>query len=434
MKDLEALKQIPPYSGYLYAYPHKTAYRPFEPALSLADIWREEPQGSLFLYVHIPFCEMRCGFCNLFTMTGVKEARVDAYLAALRREVETVQRDLPEARYEQLAIGGGTPTFLDARQLHELFDITRVLKPLPGHVAIETSPGRATPERLAVLKAHDVSRISMGVESFSQTHLRAMGRPERADAGKALDAVRQLTDADLNIDLIYGAQGQTICDFEEDVRTALNWSPEEIFIYPLYVGPLTGLSKINRETPDWDRQRLAQYRAGRDILLLAGYTQVSMRRFVRKGSLSETAYNCQEDGMVGLGAGARSYTQRFHYSTDYAVNRAAIAGIIEAYIACEDFSKVQNGIELSLTEQMRRYVIKSVLNLEGLDLTQFARRFGCDAMDIFPELAVLIHAGFVSQASGRLIPTSAGFENADAIGPFLVSDQVKDTMRAYQWA
>src|SRR6185312_6142572 len=100
-----------PYQGYLYAYPHKTAYRRLEPRRDLREVWRDEPRDALFGYVHVPFCEMRCGFCNLFTRANPAAEQVTAYLAQLRRQAAAVRESIGEdATFAQLAIGGGTPT------------------------------------------------------------------------------------------------------------------------------------------------------------------------------------------------------------------------------------------------------------------------------------------------------------------------------------
>ena len=122
------------------------------------------------------------------------------------------------------------------------------------------------------------------------------------------------------------------------IRAALRFEPEEIFLYPLYVRPLTGLGTSDKE---WDDIRLNCYRQGRDYLLSQGYTQTSMRMFQRNteretrciASLhQEPIYCCQADGMVGLGCGARSYTDDLHYSNEYAVGGKGIREILQGYI------------------------------------------------------------------------------------------------------
>src|SRR5678815_5737602 len=110
--DLDEVLAGSPYVAYSYAYPHKTAYRSLPNPLPLRDVWHHEPQGSLFLYFHVPFCEYRCGFCNLFTLSQPETSLTVRYLAALAREADGIRRALAEPKFARMAIGGGTPTFL----------------------------------------------------------------------------------------------------------------------------------------------------------------------------------------------------------------------------------------------------------------------------------------------------------------------------------
>lgn len=110
-----------PYRSYVYAYPHKTAYRPLgeHPAgpPSLSELWASERTDALSLYLHIPFCEVRCGFCNLFTRIGAPDELTTRYLDALDRQATTVRDALGDdgpVRFAAAAFGGGTPTFLTA--------------------------------------------------------------------------------------------------------------------------------------------------------------------------------------------------------------------------------------------------------------------------------------------------------------------------------
>src|SRR5579871_1987811 len=112
-----------PYQSYVYAYPHKTAYRPFEPAIPLQTAWADEDKSALFLYIHIPFCEMRCGFCNLFTTVHPAQSLEAAYLDTLERQARHVKAALGKSSFTRLAIGGGTPTYLTVAELHRVFDL-----------------------------------------------------------------------------------------------------------------------------------------------------------------------------------------------------------------------------------------------------------------------------------------------------------------------
>ena len=109
-----------PFQGYAYAYPHKTAYRHFPQPIPLKSIWQDEPRDALFLYAHLPFCEMRCGFCNLFTTTNPAVGLVPHYLTALEIQLSSTVEALGDHRFARGAIGGGTPTFI-SRGIGTLF-------------------------------------------------------------------------------------------------------------------------------------------------------------------------------------------------------------------------------------------------------------------------------------------------------------------------
>src|SRR5262245_27508587 len=111
------------YAGYAYSYPHNTAYRPLNPPVLLRDLWANEARDALFLYLHVPFCEMRCGFCNLFTTVNADASLELAYLDTLERQARRVREALGEASFSRMAIGGGTPTYLDLDGLTRLFDL-----------------------------------------------------------------------------------------------------------------------------------------------------------------------------------------------------------------------------------------------------------------------------------------------------------------------
>jgi oxygen-independent coproporphyrinogen III oxidase len=176
------------YESYAYTYPHKSAFSPLLPPWRLRDVWAAEADAgaSFALYLHVPFCGMRCGFCNLFTMANPKPMLTARYLEALTRQAEVVAAELAAAGVmrapQRLVIGGGTPTYLAAENLSRLFDtVTRVFGADAARIpsGIETSPGTATEERLAVLAAHGVERVSIGAQSFLPPSVRRWGARRR---------------------------------------------------------------------------------------------------------------------------------------------------------------------------------------------------------------------------------------------------------------
>ena len=434
------LRQGSPYVGYTYSYPHKTAYRPLSPARSLRRVWSGEDRHALFLYVHVPFCEMRCGFCNLFTTTGAGSDLVDDYLAALRRQAEVVAEQLGPAAFARFAIGGGTPTYLEPAALEELLAIGAAVFGVRGvdtPTSIETSPTTATPERLAVLSAHGVERISIGVQTFDEGEARALGRTQaRSAVERALDDIRDHRFPTLNIDLMYGGEGQTASTWLAAIDRALQWQPEELYLYPLYVRHLTGLARRNRT---WDDHRLDLYRRGRDHLVELGYDQVSMRMFRRAGAAATTPrapeYCCQADGMIGLGSGSRSYTRRLHYSLEYAVGREKIRDLVRDYIQRSDelFAHADYGIELSREDRVRRFVLLSLLQCDGLEIADYRAEFGQEPWLDLPELSALADWGLLEIGSDVVRLTHAGIERSDAVGPWLYSANVRERMDTFDW-
>jgi oxygen-independent coproporphyrinogen-3 oxidase len=437
-----------PYESYVYAYPHKTAYAPLHPRPSLTDLWAGEAKDALSLYFHIPFCEVRCGFCNLFTRIGAPEGLTTAYLDALERQATAVREALgaeANTRFATAAFGGGTPTYLTAGELSRLCDLAEgvlgaELAAIP--LSVEASPSTATADRLAVLAERGTTRLSLGVQSFVEAEARAAVRPQRrAEVEAALGRIRETAIPVLNIDLIYGIDGQTDVSWQHSLTAALAWRPEELYLYPLYVRPLTGLGRLPATVTGagWDEQRLRLYRAGRDRLLAEGYEQVSMRMFRRKDQppAGPGDHACQTDGMIGLGCGARSYTSGLHYSFDYAVGMREIRTIIDDYTTrpTADFGYAEYGRPMTGDEARRRHLLQSLLQAAGLPIADYTARFGSRPADDFgPELARFEARGWLDAAAGpgllRLSPE--GLAYSDGLGPELFSPDVRAAMAAYR--
>lgn len=440
MMSLEQLMLGTPYASYSYSYPHKTAYRPLAAPAPLEDVWADERKDALFLYLHVPFCEMRCGFCNLFTTANPNASLEQQYLDALERQARRAREALGPVTVGRMAVGGGTPTYLDTAGLSRLFDMASELFGVDGDqipISVETSPHTSEPEKLELLRERGVDRVSIGVQSFVEAEVRAVGRGQKtADVEAALSRIREAGIPSLNIDLMYGLPGQTSETWLFSLQSALRFAPEEVYLYPLYVRPLTGLGRVGGA---WDDQRLELYRQGRDYLWANGYEQVSMRMFraahAPEGPAGEgPLYCCQSDGMLGLGAGARSYTAALHYSGEYAVGRTGVKAILADYVArpAASFDHVEYGAVLDAEEQKRRYVIQMLLQADGLDAGEYRRRFGTGIEEDLPQLEGLAAHGLAARDGGRLRLTEAGMERSDALGPWLYSERARRMMEAFE--
>jgi oxygen-independent coproporphyrinogen III oxidase len=436
-----------PYQAYTYAYPHKHAYRTFAEPKALQEVWQAENRQQLFAYVHIPFCNYRCGFCNLFALGAPSAALVDAYVPALVRQMQSVANALGAHRFTRFALGGGTPSYLTAEQLRELFAQLHQhfqidTRSIPA--GVEIAPEGATRDRIRLFDEVGIDRISMGVQSFNDAELAALARPKQSEqVVAAIDTMRSHSSAEINLDLIYGTPGQTLHSFEQTLRSTLALAPDELYLYPLYVRKLTGLTKLKAK-PDSQVaavvDKLSLYQLACDLLQAEGFTQISTRQFKRPSPKNAAAtpmpadYSCQTDGMIGLGAGARSYTQALHYSVDYAVARAPTSAIIAQFnqADAEYFAAAHHGFELNIDEQRRRYVMQSLLQWPGLQLANYQQRFGASAMADFSILQELVALQLARLDQGVLQLTTAGMARADAIGPSLYSDAVKQRIADYE--
>ncbi len=414
------------YLSYAYSYPHKTAYRPLSPPVALEAAWAEEEKHALFVYLHVPFCEQRCGFCNLYTQVQPKEDTVAAYLDTLERQATATLRALGgAARFARYAVGGGTPSFLEVRGLQRLFGVLRRLGAEAAPGSVEVSPGTADAEKLALLVDEGVYRVSIGVQSLDVAEMAAVARgQDPANTLRLIEAAAARFPV-CNVDLIYGLPGQHRASLERSIDAVIRSGANELYLYPLYVRPLTGLGRTG-----WaPSQRLALYRAGREHLLGLGWTQHSTRFFRAPGAPSEAhapTYRCQDDGMIGLGPGARSYTRRLHYASPYATSQGAIRTGVSAWISQSeaDFGWIGHGIWLSAEEQRRRFVLLSLLD-RGVEESAYRHRFGGELRDELPELVELLAPGLAEWREGWLTLTAPGIERADVLGEWLQSEAVR---------
>jgi putative oxygen-independent coproporphyrinogen III oxidase len=186
------------------------------------------------LYVHLPFCAHRCGYCDFVTVIGRRRqhaAYVDALLAELEHE-----RNVLADRVETVFLGGGTPTFT------ELPELERLLRALPraSEVTVEANPETVTAEAAAVLRRCGVTRVSLGVQSFRPHLLEALEREASPDdVRRAVDLLREAGFDNVSLDLLYGIPGQSLSDLDADLKDALVLEPEHLSCYELEAKPGT---------------------------------------------------------------------------------------------------------------------------------------------------------------------------------------------------
>ncbi len=190
--------------------------------------------GVRHLYVHLPFCAHRCGYCDFVTVVG-RPGQHAAYVDALLGELE-LERDVLAPELETVFLGGGTPTFTDA---HELARLLTALPPA-DEVTVEANPETVTPELARLLRRNGVNRVSLGAQSFQPRLLEVLERHAGPDAvRRAFYALRDACFDNISLDLIYGIPGQSTADLDADLSDALALGPEHLSCYELEAKPGT---------------------------------------------------------------------------------------------------------------------------------------------------------------------------------------------------
>lgn len=421
------------YVQYMYSYPHKTAYRPLD-GVFLADYVKYLAGAGHGLYVHIPFCQAKCGYCNLFSVTGQGEREVDKYLDTVSRQAAQYQKLLAAAgtEFSEIVIGGGTPLYLTLGQLGRLFGILdKFFRFSPGReITIETAPGQTDKEKVWLLKQAGVTRVSMGIQSFHDSELAALGRGHRAKkARRALGILKQAGFPCINLDFIYGIPGQTEASLLSSLKEAIEWGPDEIFLYPLYIKHGVGLERTGIRADADEAYR--QYQSASQFLRSQGFLQDSMRRFVRREGEREFC-ECGFGTSLAIGCGGRSYLGNLHFCSPYAVGHDECMERLFEYENTKDFTQVKHGMLLSQDELKRRYAIRHLFIRPGLMPARYEECFGSRAEEDFPVIGSWIKEGLIRMDGDYLTLTEAGFGLSDCMGPKLMSGTVRAAMEGWE--
>ena len=238
------------------------------------------------LYVHVPFCRMRCAYCDFNTYAGLEELVPD-YVAAVCREVEAAGERWGRLTVPTIYFGGGTPSLLPLDLLAELLHVSRLTFRVAdsAEITLEANPGTVTPEYLRGLRALGVNRLSLGVQSAHDDELRLLGRIHTwAQAVEAVGWAREAKFANLNLDLIFGLPAQTLARWRETLEAALLLWPEHLSLYCLSVEQGTPLenriSSGELPTPDEDLAA-GMYELAEEVLAEAGFFHYEISNWAR---------------------------------------------------------------------------------------------------------------------------------------------------------
>jgi oxygen-independent coproporphyrinogen-3 oxidase len=372
------------------------------------------------LYLHIPFCTAKCGYCDFNSYAG-HEHLMPSYTQTLLREAELWRRTTGGRPVATVFFGGGTPSLLPLEDVRLIMDGLRsVFDFAPdAEVTIESNPGSLDEPYLRELLALGINRLSIGVQSFHDDELRALDRIHNSeDAREAYRAARAAGFRNINLDLIFGLPEQPIERWQQSVEEALALGPEHLSLYALTVEEGTPLARDvargRTPAPDPDAQA-DQFEWTQERLARAGYEHYEISNWSRPGYRCRhnlTYWECRE--YLGLGAGAHSYLNGVRF---------AVAALPSLYLSLVEQSwqeaqergggaamrHIVSGETITPELAMADTLILGLRLVEGVSLEAFRRRYGVDALEAFSaQLGEPIELGLLETCSGWLRLTERG--------------------------
>lgn len=401
-------------------------------AALLADAFRA--QRRMGLYVHIPFCERRCAFCEYTVLDCHDEDREARYQRALLQELDLYSR-LIESRHATLVgldIGGGTPSLIQPRRIGDIVDrVTRQYALAAGFgISIETTPKIAAmhPERLRAYRQFGIERISMGLQMVNPRLLKQYGRDSNrlGHNHQAVEHIRAAGFRRFNIDVMYGFATQTPEDFQRTLEYTIALNPDYITLYRMrYKG-----TRVAGEAADIDLQRvMALYELARASLLAAGYAaNPGKNGFSRiPGDPGTSAYLTERvvnsTPYLGVGLGAQTFTNNL-----LAYNHGAASKRQDRYLTALEAGDlpIQDLYHLPPGDGIGKMVSVSFY-FGQIDLDAFRRRFGMELEARFPdETAFVLERGLMEYHGATLRLTAKGAKVVNGVIALFYSNRVKD--------
>ena len=378
----------------------------------------QHDEAPLSIYLHIPFCHVRCGYCAFNTYTDLEDL-IPAYVSALRRELEIVAASNPHREAHSLYFGGGTPSLLTARQFEQLLlAISREFNLSDDmEISLEANPDDLSFEYLRDLRALGCNRLSIGMQSANADILRLYDR--RHDLQKVADAVaaaRKAQFENLNLDVIFGAPGETLADWRPTVGALMAFAPDHVSMYGLELKGGTDLrQRVDRaELPVPDDDIFAdmyEYAAG--VFERHGYVQYEISNWRRDDK--QCRHNLQywrNLPYIGLGAGAHGFAGGLRYSTITAPRRY-IAALTDGAAGSFEFPltpAVAKHRVVSRADDLYETIMMGLrLTREGINRARFSARFGQDFAAMFLEAVERLDAlGLIHLNEDRVRLSSAG--------------------------
>ena len=337
---------------------------------------------ELSLYIHIPFCVRKCGYCDFLSAPADEKAR-DRYVQALLMEIERYQgTETADRKIKTLYIGGGTPSILSVDQLDCIMQKIKYTFNFCDDIeaSMEMNPGTASKEKCRALYQMGINRLSIGLQSTNDMELKTLGRIHSyEDFINTYTWCREAGFQNINVDLMAALPYQIVESYTTGLRKIIRLAPEHISAYSLILEEGTPFyQKYNSgcyPLPDEEQERL-MYRETEQILAQAGYERYEISNYAKKGyACRHNLVYWQGGDYLGLGLGSSSYMDgvRFHNTTD-----------LDTYV--NQGAYVEDREELSVQAKMEEFMFLGLRVMAGVSGTEFEKRFGKTMEDVYGDV------------------------------------------------
>ena len=376
------------------------------------------PKG---LYIHIPFCDHICTYCD-FPKLLTKGQRHAEYIEALIQELKLYQQNVGFSNLQSIYIGGGTPTALSVEQIQPVFDFLteQIQMNQIQEFSIEANPENLTRDKIQYLKAQGVNRFSLGVQTFHESLLKRIGRKHQAqEVIQAVANLKQCGIKNINLDLIYAIPGQTLDELRDDLRQVISLEVEHISAYSLIVEEHTQLylAYMRDQIELTDNEIEAKmYEVTIETLTEAGYEHYEISNFAKSKPSLHNQWYWKNETYIGVGLGAHGYVKGQRYQNTRSIN---------TYIELLKDGKLPMIESHALTkeEMIEEEMFLGLRLLKGVNLKAISDKYDVNIDEIYGKaFEELIQKGYLEQKelNARLTPSGLLMAN-EVFEQFLLS-------------
>ena len=364
---------------------------------------------DLGLYLHIPFCIQKCGYCDFLSASGTGEEK-EAYVQALEKEIRSYGDFAKGYRVSTVFVGGGTPSCLEAPQTERIFQAVRDtfdIERMP-EISMEMNPGTVTPEKLQTYKNCGINRLSMGLQSVRDSNLKLLGRIHTYEAFlESYHLAREAGFQNINVDLISSLPGQTEASWREELKTTAELSPEHISVYQLILEEGTPFYEKYAGHPELlpdEETSRAIYEVTAEVLAAYGFRQYEISNYAKEGRECRHNLKYWERGdYLGLGLGAASMVRNIRMNN---------TGDMKTYLEkCGEPKTMRTDVQfLEEPQQMEEFMFLGLRKTRGISKKEFRRVFGRDIELVYEKaLEKLLSNGMLLEKRTGCISQKKGY-------------------------